>query len=399
MPIPHRWSTRRHLVMAAAVVLIGLAAQGLFAWWADPYGQRGTPGPKVIALLGEQRRLFKAHDMIRHAPDLLLCGTSRVEQALEPGHPAIAAAGYTAYNAAMPGSTIHEQLRMVQHAHAHRPLRAVWLELVFRTMDADAPRFRPGFSDWRLATDAQGRPQSFHLLADLPTYLSLETQAAAWRTIRTGSSPRRPLAQVFHRGLFPPENLSLASSNRAAFIAMNRAAWQESYHDFRLTGPDGGNPHLDDLAALAAFCRAQGIALTLFLSPEHAYQAWLIERCGLWPAFAGFKHRVLELAGTDIPVWDFSPIGPLTSEAIPPAERLGRVMSTYNDGGHYTAAVGRQVIATLAAGTAVDGFGVRLTMDGLERELERQRAALRAWAAGQPLDAAEIDAQLPDSMP
>lgn len=389
-PAPRRH--RRYLALALGVVALGALAQGAFAWWADPYGMRGSPRPKVVAVLGEQRRLFKTYDAWRHPAELALCGTSRVEQALEPGQPAIAALGMPAYNLAMPGATIYEQWRMAQHAHAHRPLRALWLELAFLVSDAHAPRANPGFSEARLAVDAGGRPQRLHRLADLPLVLSLEAQGAAWRSLRRGSSPRRTLAEVFDRGHFLPGNLDFAGNSRTSFTRGARLVVADHYRRFATADAHGRSPHLDDLAALLAWCRAEGIAATLFHSPEHAYGLRLIERCGLWPAYRDFKCRTLALAGDGVAVWDFSPVCPLTAEPVPPADAAGRSMANYNDAGHFTVAVGRRLAAVLAGAPPADGFGVRLAPAALAAELARQDAALAAWAAANPADDAEIAA-------
>jgi hypothetical protein len=392
MAIPHRLKPARYYAVVFAVILGGALAQGWFAWWADPFGVRGSLRPKITALLGEQRRLFKAHDVLRQPPTLALCGTSRTEQALEPGHPAIAALGLAAYNLAMPGSSIYEQFRMIQHAHARQPLRAVWLELAFLVTAADQPRANPGFSEERLLVDAAGRPQPLHDLADLPLLLSLDGQGAAWRTIRSGSSPRRTLAETFDRGHFLPKNLDFAGNSRTSFVLGARKLHAEHYRRFVASDAGGGNRHLADLAALLAFCRANRIAATLFFAPEHAYYGWLLTRSGLWPAVSAFKQRVLALAGDDVPVWDFAAVGAVTAEPIPPADQPGRTMANYNDAGHFTPAVGRRLIATLASGCAVDGFGVRLHAATLAAELERQAALLDTWAAAHPADAAEVEA-------
>ena len=391
----HRLSPRRLFAVIAAVIGLGALAQMTFVWWADPYGARGSAGPKVTALVGGQRRYYKAHDLARVRPDMLICGTSRVEQSFEPGHPALAQQGWRPYVAAMAGSTLYEQYRMVQHAHAIQPLKMVWVELAFLITSARQPRWNPGFSEARLALAADGRTQPLHALADLPLLFALDSQAAAWRTLRHGSSPRRTLAETFDRGHFFPRNLDFSGNNRTSFVRGAQAAWADQCRDFAVADANGVNPHLADLASLITFCRAQGIALSLFLTPEHAYHQWLIRHAGLWPAYVGFKRQALALAGNDVPVWDFSPPGPLTAENLPPATQAGRTMVNYNDGGHYTTAIARRIIQTLADGAATDGFGLRLDAATLDAELAAQEAALCTWAAAHPADAAEVEAMVP----
>lgn len=392
-PAPAPAATAYLAVLLGALVLLAAGVMA-FCWWSDPYGiHRGT-GIKVTSLVQSKARLFKAHDCERQPSDALLAGTSRVEQALDPAHPAIAAGGWKAYNVALPGASIYEERRMIEHAHAVHGVRQVWLELAPFMFGHDRPRLNIGFSEARLAVAPDGRRQPLRGFTDVAeTLWALEAFEAGLRCLRTsGSGQRAPVERIFMRGMADQALLLKELSHSRELFRINAGAlWAACYRSFALADPEGRAPACDDLAALFAFCRAEGIALTVFFAPEHAYLAWGNRVWGVEGPYEDAKRLVLRLARDDVPVWDFAGVHPWTTEPVPPTGSDAD-MTLYMDAGHYTPVLGRRVLDTLLAGEPREGFGVRLTAATIEGELAAQRTRLTAWAAAHPELAAEVEA-------
>lgn len=96
----------------------------------------------------DQAHMFKAVDLIRDPPDVLILGSSRVAYGLDPGHPALATIG-RAYNAALPGGNIGVIRLYLEHAVSNGGSgpRAVILGLDFFDFNDYAHRLVPATYD------------------------------------------------------------------------------------------------------------------------------------------------------------------------------------------------------------------------------------------------------------
>lgn len=397
---------RRFLArLLGLVALLSLASVAL-CWLIDPYAIYGRgPELKSGSVVMRHPRMFKAHDAFRRAPSDLLVGTSRVEQGLDPFHPVFGGRQSRAYNLAVPAGSLYEMLRHIQHATAAGRLERVYLELCFFQFNAHIPLCTSDFKESRLAVDAEGRPQPWHAWADVvDTLWSLEAQGATWKTLNLLSPRRRvpggpdgiypggrnnPLELRVFRDRRPRFSFDL---NAQQFVSRNGPFF---YGGMAFADAQGRWPPMEHLRRIVEHCRSHGLALTLFFSPEHARQTWSAEACGQWSLYERMKREVVALAASDpdrpIPVWDFSRANAWTAEAIPPAAQMERSMRWYNDGGHYTLALGDLLLAAMVAGNGPAGFGERLEAASLDASLAAQRADLMAWAGSHPFEVAEVE--------
>lgn len=373
---------------AGACAVVG----GLLA--VDPYGIWRDDGARVPAFVMYQPRLFKPHDAARHRPGTLLLGTSRVEQALDPLHPVL---GGEAYNLAVPGARPYELLRLLEHACAVAPVRRVLLEVAFFSWTNDGREHESGFAESRLAASPLGQARPAWRLADLAdTAWSLESCAAAWQTLHGDFGPGTPLDLIYLRGRNNPDFvLSLhpdgrPRSRRETFDANGQRFLDTAYPAWQGADAAGRWPQIVRLEAIAALCRARGIDLRAFITPEHARQTWAIRACGRWTDYRRFKQAALgALAAHGHPLWDFSSACGVNAEEIPP-EGPG-AMRWWRDGGHYTIELGNLVLERLLAGSGPDGFGVRLEPAALDAELAGQERLLAAWGAAHPDEVAWVE--------
>jgi hypothetical protein len=122
---------RRVLAWAALLVVIAMACNIL----VDPYAVFGAPRVTGFNALkpfaGDRGRIGKLHEVLRVAPGGLIVGNSRPEMGLSPQHPCWPAEARPVYNMALPGLSVHSQIRYAQHAQAAGPVRALVMGVDF----------------------------------------------------------------------------------------------------------------------------------------------------------------------------------------------------------------------------------------------------------------------------
>jgi hypothetical protein len=379
-------------LLGALAAGAGAVVGGLLA--VDPYGVWRDQGPRVPAFVMYQPRLFKPHDVARHRPETLLLGTSRVEQALDPLNPLLEG---RAYNLAVPGARPYELLRQLEHACAVAPVKRVLLEVAFFSFVNDGNEHEAGFSEARLAVSPAGEARPPWRLADLAdTAWSLESCAAAWQIRRGDFGPGTPLELIYLSGRNNPAFVLSVNpdgtprSRRETFDANGQRFLAVAYPAWKGADAAGRWPQIARLDAIARLCRARGIDLRAFITPEHARQTWALRACGRWDDYRRFKQAATAtLALHALPLWDFSRVCAETAEEIPPAGP--GTMRWWRDGGHYTVALGDLVLRRLLAGDGPAGFGVALDPAGLDAELAAQEHLLAGWGAAHPEEVAWVE--------
>jgi len=385
------------------MLAVGALAVLLFDLVVDPYRMVDlvdVPGLNARKPEAEhQIRLLKAYDVERAHARTLLMGNSRVEVGLDPESIALAAAPHPIYNMAIPGAGLREQIRYFQHARAAGPVQFIVLGLDFvdfltwPTVSARSPRERAPYEERLLVLD-DGTPNPERLRALVHDATTAFFSFAAFRdSVLTvleqgpGNSDRTPL------GFNPLEEYN-SIVHREGHYALFYQRDQENIAQ-RARGPkdvrlgDGRpGPELEELRRLLAFCRAQRIGVLLFIHPYHARLIETFRITGLWPAFETWKRELVRLIEEDrranpdtvpLQLWDFSGIGPWTSETVPEEGDTRTEMRWYWEAGHYKKSLGdlaldRMLSPEHAPAGATD-FGMTLTAANLEAVLAADRRA------------------------
>lgn len=158
-----------------------------FNWLVNPYGVLPDSNLNLLSSIeykperSKVVRMYKAHDVARVRPQILLIGTSRTDTGLDPRHPSLAKRGLT-YNSSLSSARVSEVLAYIKHAHAISPLRHVVLGVDISMFDP-AIQHEVGFSKERLA-HAPTMARFPSLLRDYATsLLSLDALVASYDTI------------------------------------------------------------------------------------------------------------------------------------------------------------------------------------------------------------------------
>jgi len=363
-------------------------------------------------------RLYKAFQVRRLRPQIVILGTSRVHVGLSCSQEALVRLNEVCYNLAFDGATTKEMYAYLRHAQSVRPLRHVVLGLDVYHANS-APSFtRPDFDPLLLRDDHT--PAWWRVITgDLRVLASLDTLRASIETLRS-RHPSDPvwfapdgqrLGEVFfHR----PEDDFMRRGPRAYFEEVDRlevgyqtADAAPSARKANLkTVPSAPDPNESSLAyvrRIVEFCRREGIDLRIFITPSHAHQLEIAAAAGAWPAIENGKRALVRLLAEDsarhpgqpsITLIDFSGYSSLTTEALPPRGSR-QEMKYYWDSSHFKENIGNLVLdrlfaATLASRRIPSDFGVSLTPDTIEPYLAAQRVAQAAYRERFPTTVAAL---------
>lgn len=360
----------RHFNLTFLIIaLSGLLSIGLFNVLVDPYGVARSPIiPGFNNLKPEQFnhvRLFKAVDVIRLKPTILLLGSSRTDLGLDPKHPALA--NQSAYNLGLVGPNMYEVRRYFEHALTNQPeVKTVVLGIDFfmfneylkNSPDFDENRLNQKYIPFKDAVNVSFSTSA--LSASKNTIKSSVKSEAHYLYQQNGkryvhnNKPKDNLLNVFKdsiKGFFETEGF---------------------YKEYKLS-----QDYLNDLKKIVETCRERNIELKIFISPEHATQLEAVKVAGLWTELENWQREVVKIA----PVWDFTGYNSITTELI------SNTMQNYWDSSHYRKEVGDLILNRLfqVQTTEVpDNFGILITPETIETHLQNKRAMREAWAKENP---------------
>jgi len=350
-------------------------------------------------------RLFKAYEIERVRPQAIVLGSSRSHVGFSCRHAALRDRAGPCYNLAFDGATTREMHAYLVHAHAVRPLKTVLLGLDSYHLSEAPSATRPGFDPTVLRSPA--RPAWRRAIeGDLRIAVSADALRASVDMLghqRDGepewfAADGQRLGEVFfHR----EGEAFVRAGPRAYFDDIDRleVGFQQprpaaGARVAAAAPPDPAESSLAYVGRIVAFCRAEGIDLRIAITPSHVHQIEIAAMLGAGGAAERGKRALVVLLAraqgdrAAVPVWDFSGISSITTEALPPVGSRAE-MAFYWDSSHFKSSVGDlvldRVFATRAAAHPLpDDFGLRLDADTIEQVLASERvrhAAFRERAA------------------
>jgi hypothetical protein len=374
----------------------GAVAVAAATWFMDPFDMYHDVTVHGVNHFrarntGAYDRMAKAWQIRRQRPEGLLLGTSRVDWALDPHHPALRETAPTCYNAGLAGATVYEMLRYLQHAQQIQPLRqVVWgVDLESFNPPEDV---RDSFAEGRLAVDPANQPQPLAWTHDLvPTLLTMDALRASretWR--RSRSRPDLSRADLLTRGNPALEDLDAAERRREYQVGIQQAGANLS--TLRRQQPTLLRRYRT-YEQLLAFAHEHQIDLHMFITPYHSSHLDVIRLSGNTRAFEAWKweladrnRRVAEAHGREpFPLWDFSGYHEVATNPSPTPDHPDQVMPWYRDSSHYRKITGDMILDRMfGRPIPVRHFGYPLTVDTYEFLIRRQRVFANHAAAGLP---------------
>jgi hypothetical protein len=372
---------RLFAITLATTVVSVVSAAGLLNYLVDPYaifGGRAVAGfnaikPRPDAMLADIKFIVGTHARA----DALILGNSRAEVGFDPRHPAFAARGLHAFNAAVPGSDTAYTLEALERLNG-----ASRVDVAIIGID---------FVDFLTRSDASATPQSGLRDPWLARFLALFSTTATLDSLRTIAIQHQKYPATLRTDGFNPmlDYIDIAAHQGYAVLFRQRAeqgarSLARAPHNL-YAGERGTSPALANLAAILDRARAEAMDVNLVMYPYHLLLLLQFDAAGLSPLLEQWKRDVTTLAesartrGTRVTVWDFACPHPITAERVPLAGDLRSDMRWYWEAGHFKKALGDVVLNKALDWNALDtspDFGVSLTAANIDQRITHCRSAL-----------------------
>lgn len=345
----------------------------------------------------ENVRIYKNFLLKKRSIDGLMLGSSRIEESMNP-MPA-AWPGMQVYNMAMPGASLHEILRSLQHANTITPLKQGLIGLDFFMFSAFMEPVSD-FSEDYFSVDAAGnkKPDTYVLRTYANLLFSADVLEKSRNTIQ--DSQKRAAPSHDDNGMVAVAAHNAAAKDNAAIYKVFDA-FENNYFrkgGFWLNGPNStytttrntaGESTYDDLRALLDYIYRNNLDIRFVISPLHVHMLLGMDGIGLWPAFSDWKKQLAkineEVAATyqqpPKAIWDFAVINAMTTEWLPEDPRLTTPkngLQWFWDPAHAKPAFG-DLMQQRVFISGIEDIGTRLRSNTVEEHLQQQTAALNNY--------------------
>ena len=351
-------------------VILSISGISLANFVVDPYDIFRHNQPFKSPLTKPEKldhgRLYKAIDIINLKPNIILLGSSRMKQGLNPNHP-VFSDDETVYNLGIDGSNIYELFRYLEHSYVNQPQLKQVILGIDHYMFNEFDKRQDAFIEKRL----KKRHITFTDLSK--TLLSQDALMATRNTlIENWNRPDKKAPDLTYgdNGFFPHR---FPKDGKTAWRFRNIIEQYFGYHvQYKLS-----EDRFNAFKKIVEFCRQHNIELIVFISPSHATQWEALKVTDRWDSFEQWKRKMVQLT----PVWDFSGYNSITTEPIKD------VMNNYVDNSHYTPKIGNLVLNRILSHNVEQvpqDFGVLMTPENIEKHLANIRTEREKWAKIRP---------------
>ena len=344
----------------------------------DPYGLYpplpGLSSGKTIDLF-YHLRLHKPYAMQRTPADHLIVGSSRSAR-LPPQK-----TGATGYNASLPGVSLREMRRLVEHAHVINPLQSVLAGLdyyMFREGHKESEIF---YKDHRLLRQNPGPLDllgyCYRRIEDY--WLSLLTGNALLDSVGALKSAARSNRKFNLDGTW--EVISPRGRTPNWFYAR---LMKEKYQDF---STKTGRRDFTELSRLIAFCAENDIPLTLLISPMHGMSMNAVNAAGKWNDYLSWQREVVVLGGNwpeTVSILGLENNLQIIHEAMDAADPF------FQDGVHYTGNAGARIMQCLYGECGPGSRLAKLYPESIDGYLLQVDRLMQGYPAANPRDYARL---------
>lgn len=399
------------LRIVAQGTVLGLLLVLLINYLVNPYSIYNAPRFDGInnnkPLLFKYLRLTKAYAVEHKKPNALIIGSSRAEHGLNPEHPALKQ--YNAFNLALTGASIYENLRYLQHANAINSLKKVVLAVDLFQFNAYRPS-AADFTEQRLRADYQGNARKVSVFTDnLATLVSVDATVDSIKTLLQQDNNDNVIlanGQVMQ----PDKNALIMRSGGRHEAALHSELnyishlyFPRPFRKFAFINADKSSNSFTYFNKILSYCHKHKIKLYLFISPVHARQLELIYSAGIWQQFEQWKRLMVrhneEVAKQHqqsvFPLWDFSGFSSYTTEPVPKLGDKVNMMRWYWESSHYRTELGNLVLDIVLdyndpSHSIADNFGVKITSKNIATHLRYIREGRKNYERKYSEETAEI---------
>lgn len=364
----------------SGIVLIMLVTIGGVNWHYDPYGIYHFPEKGLVSInkpeLDSHLRLHKAYSVKTVKPDSILIGTSRVLVGMDPQNSTLPIGRW--YNLGLPGASIYEVLRYIEHTNAVSPLKTIVMDVEYGSFDPYL-HHKPDFEDARLVVDRQENPNRAFLKDYLTTLFSYDALKAS---LAQAANPKELLEPILNDGsranIF--RKIVRQGGHREPVDGISEGLLRTHYQ--RHLHPVNVRQKRADLylayAQILRIAHRDRINLVMFTPPIHAIILEVRKMSGLWQDFTSWREKIVEINNSvaremrqpPFPIWDFGGFNRYTEEAVPAKGEL-REMNWYWEIAHFRKELGDIMFKIMFtehnedAGQVRD-FGTRLDLNTVQ---------------------------------
>lgn len=323
--------------------------------------------------------------------DAVLLGSSRVDIAFDPTHPAFG--DLRVANLALRGGTLAEHLAMLKFSSKHEDVQMaiLGLDLTDMTWPIDIPP-GAGFNESLLGETGSTFEKDLRYLSGYSTF-AMSVKAVNYRSrgrlaaytaeghwIR--NLDRRPLRTVLQYESFMWANRYIAARKQSIDINPNK---------------------VEALRGIIRHCYEKDIRLIICFPPNHAAFLSVFQlKDDPDPGFRTERElitRVIreeaEAAEKDeVPLWDFIDFHPYNCEALPPIEEPRRHLEMWADGTHALPSLGSIMLSRMLDHPLEDpeaaDYGVWLVHDEVDARVTSIREGHERYRRDQPEDVAWV---------
>lgn len=392
-------SARLHLQVLFLTAGLGIVLAVAFNALMDPLSLLDSPvlpgmnaHKTTVGESGERR--YKAAQIERIKPEILILGTSRVEVGMPGDHPAFG--GRRVFNAGLSGTNMLEIDRVFAFALSRSRPQEILLGLDFLTF-SKRRGFTADFADSAFANP----PASVTFIGwrQKARYLfSVATIGLSWQTLLDNLKGRperyniRGEDQFFER-LPSPDHRSLFGAALRGMLTNVETYAGYSY--------DPGRMQL--LWRMAEVCAREGIRLRLFITPIHAQQFEALRAMGLDETYRKWMRELADGMETlrathpdaQISLWDFSGYHAFATETVPTRGKTGAAMLWYWESSHFKRELGALLLDRLydqpEARVLPMEFGVALNAAQVAGRLALLESRRADYAARQPGEVQSVE--------
>lgn len=332
-----QYSNSSYVSTGLATSLFLLGAIILFCLLMDPY--RLYPaisqyGPEKSIDLLYHLRLHKPYRIEQLQPAHLIVGSSRAARLPTQNYQPL---NGTAYNAALPGATLLELRRAVEHAHAVNPLASLIIGLDYYMFQPEQPGTAKLHIDTRWQHHQPSSMQKIrHGFQHVEDYwrslLSVDAVADSWRTLQQDATSIQ---------LYQGDGTWDIGAGELTPAWLYSALANQIYRDFRES-----SDRFDtlQLRQLLAFAQREGIEVKLLLTPMQGLLLQSVYIAGGWDHYLQWQRELVNLvAQADTGAKIFG----LEDNAVLVLESPENTDPLFRDGIHFTRRAGAAIMNCL----------------------------------------------------
>ncbi|MFT5291124.1 MAG: hypothetical protein ACI8QS_001656 [Planctomycetota bacterium] len=337
----------------------------------DPRGNIGTGADAFGPWRAHFGRVAKARQLGQHTYDLVILGTSRSLNGIDPSLDTWGSR--KVYNASLVGTNLWETRLVFDHVLERNSPRELLIELSLISFGSKRMTSR----DFPESAFNPDRERLESRLSDTLGYGSLHLALLVGSRWLTGQAREFvPREDGMRMRVGDPKS----TRDLFATVLTSFAKDPNTYAGFSF-----GADRLGMLEEMLELASSAGIKVTLFTPPVHALQLQAIRSLGLQEDYDHMRREVANLASQPRPIsvdyWDFTGWTGPRAEDIPSADDAP--MEWYFDSSHFRPALGRQVVEEMFG----DGpkspdtlrLGLRLTPENLAEHFLGQENARLNW--------------------